>query len=111
MKKLPMLALSLVLLVAFAGLSGAQQQERKAGQKPVAASPQAGAVQEKDLCADHKNDTKKYGACQNAVRLGGSQGGGGQAQKVSVCSGGYWWTGGWGGWTQGGPCSPEGAIK
>lgn len=70
-----------------------------------------GAVTGKDPCTDYKNDTNRYGACQKAARLGSSQVGGGQGQKVSVCSGGYWWTGGWGGWTQGGPCSPEGAIK
>jgi hypothetical protein len=32
-------------------------------------------------------------------------------QSVAVCTGGYWWTITWGGMTQGGPCSVEGATK
>ncbi|MBZ0159408.1 MAG: hypothetical protein K8G79_04605 [bacterium] len=110
MKKFLTLALAITFLVAFAGLSVAQQQERKVMEKP-ATSPPAGVAQGKDQCADHKNNANKYTACQKAARLGSGQVGGGPAQQVSVCSGGYWWTGGWGGWTQGGPCSPEGAIK
>ena len=83
--------------------------ERKAGEKPAASLP-AG---QKDPCANVKDDPKKQAACQKAAKLGRATllPGGGSEAKVSVCSGGYWWTGGWGGWTQGGPCSPEGAIK
>ena len=82
--------------------------ERKAGEKP-AASPPAG---QKEPCVNIKDDPKKQADCQKAAKLGrGALSGGGGEAKVSVCSGGYWWTGGWGGWTQGGPCSPEGAIK
>ena len=74
-----------------------------------AVSPQAG---QKDPCANVKNDPTKQADCQKAAKLGrAALSGGGSEAKVSVCSGGYWWTGGWGGWTQGGPCSPEGSIK
>lgn len=104
------------LLVAAASLcyaestvksSKSNQSDRIGG----AATP-AGAVPGKDPCAANKNDTNRYAACQKAVVLGrAALSGGGSEARVTVCSGGYWWTGGWGGWTQGGPCSPEGAIK
>lgn len=90
------------------GKVGPPSTERKAVEKP-AISPPSG---QKDPCGDHKNDSKKQADCQKAAKLGrAALSGGGSEAKVSVCSGGYWWTGGWGGWTQGGPCSPEGSIK
>jgi hypothetical protein len=61
---------------------------------------------QKDQCASAKSNSRNYAACRKAVVLGG-----GTAGMISVCSGGYWWTGGWGGWTQGGACSPEGATR
>ena len=110
MRRLSTISAITVLFVATTSLGYAATTVKSSKSNSQDAAP-AGAVPGKDPCADHKNDTNKYGACQKAARLGSSQVGGGQGQKVSVCSGGYWWTGGWGGWTQGGSCSPEGAIK
>lgn len=113
MRRLSVISAITVLLVAAASLSDAAKtvkgsKSNSDNRIEEAATP---AVPGKDPCTDYKNDTNRYGACQKAARLGSSRVGAGQGQKVSVCSGGYWWTGGWGGWTQGGPCSPEGAIK
>ncbi|MDE2059232.1 MAG: hypothetical protein KGL31_02080 [candidate division NC10 bacterium] len=110
MKKLLTLALGVVILVAFTGL-GAAQQKAEERRKPLR-PPDEAVMGQKDLCVNHKNDAKKYASCQNAVRLGG-KGGGGTVQRITVCSGGYWWTieSLAGPITQGGPCKPEGAIQ
>jgi len=115
MKRLFLVSVIAGLLVAAASLSYAESKikstKSNTSDRVGEAATPSGAVQGKDPCGDYKNNTNRYGACQKAARLGSSQVGGGQGQKASVCSGGYWWTGGWGGWTQGGSCSPEGAIK
>ena len=126
MKKPLTLLLTFLVLVVFTSPSGAQksaeQMKAKDKSSPILMEEQQvpdkkrvrGTFEEsrKDPCAIVKNDPKKQADCQKAAKLGrrALSGGGGEA-KVSVCSGGYWWTGGWGGWTQGGSCSPEGAIK
>lgn len=108
MKKLLSMMLSVGLLVAFTDLSAAQQ---KAEERLHPIRPDAAVMGQKDLCVSHKGDMKKYEACQGAARLSKGHVGGGPTQTVTVCSDGYWWTVSWGGITQGGPCSPEGAIK
>ena len=74
--------------------------------------PGGGAA--KSIIQNIKGRTVKSvdGAGVVTVVIGGKEqpiGAGGQS--VIVCSGGYWWTITWGGMTQGGPCSQEGAIK
>ncbi len=60
-------------------------------------------------------DASRLTSLPKAGRTAGVQyidvGGKPVVQSVTVCSGGYWWTVTWGGMTQGGPCSQEGAIK
>lgn len=108
MRRLSVISAITVLLVAAASLSDAAKtvkgsKSNSDNRIEGAATP---AVPGKDPCTDYKNDTNRYGACQKAARLGGSQ-----ARQVSVCSGGYWWLVSWGGITQDGPCREEGAIK
>ncbi len=60
-------------------------------------------------------DASRLTSLPKAGRTAGVQyidvGGKPVVQSVTVCSGGHWWTITWGGMTQGGSCSVEGAIK
>lgn len=113
-RRLFLVSVVMSLLVAAVSIAWAATtvKSTKSNSSDRAAVPGTVPASQKDPCANVKNDPTKQADCQKAAKLGrATLSGGGSEAKVSVCSGGYWWTGGWGGWTQGGPCSPEGAIK
>ena len=118
MRRLFAMSAITVLFVATTSLSYAgttvKGSKSNSDNRIEAPAAPAGAVPGKDPCGDHKKDTNKFAACQKAAKLGrATLSGGGSEARVTVCSGGYWWTieslGG--PITQGGSCSPEGAIK
>jgi len=121
------LALTLIMLTAFAGLATAQQEsERKSRPMPpsqaqpviggraidkASSIPTKGTVRNVDTAGvvtaviDGKEKNIHVGP-EAAKRISKDH-----TQQVTVCSGGYWWTITWAGATQGAGCSVEGQIK